>query len=311
MIASLPELPLDAWRPAHDTLHMWTQIVGKVRLALCPLTNHWWNVPLYVTARGLTTGPMPCGGRGLAITFDFVDHNLHVETTDGGRKAIPLIPRSVAAFYRELMASLEALDVRVHVWPKPVEVVDGLPFDEDETHASYDPDYAHRLWRALVATEQIFTEFRGRFVGKCSPVHFFWGSFDLAVTRFSGRRAPDRPGADRVTREAYSHECISHGFWPGGSWFGTEVTAPVYYAYGAPEPPGLRDATVHPAGARYDPRLSEFVLDYDEVRRAPSPRQAVLDFCQSTYEAAATRAGWDRAALERPSGPKQATIPAG
>jgi hypothetical protein len=280
---------------------MWTQIVGKVRLALTPLVNHWWNVPLYVTARGLSTGPMPYGDRDVSITFDFVDHNLVVESTDGRRKAIPLIPRSVADFYRELMASLEAIDVRVHIWPKPVEVTDVIPFEQDQAHASYDPDYAHRLWQVLCASEQVFAEFRGRFLGKCSPIHFFWGSFDLAVTRFSGRRAPERPGADRVTREAYSHECISHGFWPGGSWFGAEVTAPVYYAYGAPEPPGLRDDPVRPAGARYDPRLSEFVLDYDEVRGAASPRQALLDFCQSTYEAAANRAGWDRAALERPA----------
>lgn len=294
-----PALPLDAWRATHDTLHMWTQIVGKVRLALTPLINHWWNVPLYVTARGLGTGPMPYGDRDVSITFDFVDHNLVVESTDGRRKAIPLIARSVADFYRELMASLEAIDVRVHIWRKPVEVADVIPFDQDQSHASYDPEYAHRLWQILCASEQVFLEFRGRFLGKCSPVHFFWGSFDLAVTRFSGRRAPERPDADRITREAYSHECISHGFWPGGSWFGTEVTTPVYYAYGAPEPPGLRDDPVRPTGARYDPKLSEFVLDYDDVRSAASPRQALLDFCQSTYDAAANRAGWDRAALER------------
>jgi hypothetical protein len=220
---------------------------------------------------------------------------------------IPLIPRSVADFYRELMASLAAMGVRVRIWPKPVEVPEVIPFDRDEVHASYDGEYAHRVWQILLETEQVFQAFRGRFVGKCSPVHFFWGSFDLAVTRFSGRRAPERPGADRITREAYSHECISHGFWPGGSWFGTEVSTPVYYAYAVPEPPGLREAPIRPAsGARYDPQLSEFVLSYDDVRMAASPRQALMDFCQSTYEAAADRAGWDRDALERRPEPASA-----
>jgi hypothetical protein len=302
-----PALPLDAWRATYQTLHMWAQVVGKIRLALCPMLNHWWNVPLYVDARGLGTGPMPCGDRDLEIHFDFVDHNLVAESSDARRKVIPLIPRSVADFYRELMASLEAMGVRVRIWPKPVEVPEVIPFDRDEVHASYDGEYAHRVWQILLETEQVFQAFRGRFVGKCSPVHFFWGSFDLAVTRFSGRRAPERPGADRITREAYSHECISHGFWPGGSWFGTEVLSPVYYAYAVPEPPGLRDAAVRPAdGARYDPRLSEFVLSYDDVRMAASPRQALMDFCQSTYEAAADRAGWDRDALERQIEPARA-----
>ena len=296
---ALPALPLEVWRDTYDTLHMWTQIVGKIRLALCPLVNHWWNVPLYVTARGLGTGPMSAGERDLEIVFDFIDHNLLIETTDGQRKAIPLIPRSVADFYRELMASLKAMGIEVHIWTTPVEFEETIPFEQDQKHASYDAEYAHRLWRILVWSEQVFQEFRGRFIGKCSPVHFFWGSFDLAVTRFSGRPAPERPNADRVTREAYSHEVISHGFWPGGSWFGTEVKAPVYYSYTVPAPAGLGDQPVRPAQALYDPKLSEFILSYDDVRTARSPRQTLLDFMQSTYEAGANLAAWDRAALER------------
>jgi hypothetical protein len=294
-----PALPLDEWRDTYATLHMWTQIVGKVRLALTPLVNHWWNVPLYVTARGLGTGAMPCGDRDLEIEFDFIEHNLAINGSDGHRKVMPLVSRSVASFYRELMTSLDALGVQVHIWPKPVEVSDGIPFGQDEKHATYDPEQAYRFWRILVETEQVFYEFRARFLGKCSPVHFFWGSFDLAVTRFSGRRAPERPGADRITREAYSHECISHGFWPGGSWFGTDVKSPIYYSYTVPEPPGLRDEIIRPSQAYYDQRLSEFVLMYDDVRSAASPRQTLLDFLQSTYEAGANRAGWDRATLER------------
>jgi hypothetical protein len=296
-----PALPLDAWRETYVTLHMWTQIVGKVRLALTPLVNHWWNVPLYVTARGLGTAAMPYGDRDIEIAFDFIDHNLTIDSSDGRRKVLPLVARSVANFYREVMASLEALDVQVHIWPKPVEVSEAIPFDQDEKHASYDPEYAHRVWRILVETEQVFQEFRTRFLGKCSPVHFFWGSFDLAVTRFSGRRAPERPNADRITREAYSHEAISHGFWPGGSWFGTEVKDPVFYSYTVPEPPGLRDEAIRPSGAFYDPRLSEFILPYDYVRSASSPRNTLLEFMQSTYQAGASRAAWDRSALERES----------
>jgi hypothetical protein len=242
---------------------------------------------------------MPCGDRDLEIEFDFIEHNLAINGSDGHRKVMPLVSRSVASFYRELMTSLDALGVQVHIWPKPVEVSDGIPFGQDEKHATYDPEQAYRFWRILVETEQVFYEFRARFLGKCSPVHFFWGSFDLAVTRFSGRRAPERPGADRITREAYSHECISHGFWPGGSWFGTDVKSPIYYSYTVPEPPGLRDEIIRPSQAYYDQRLSEFVLMYDDVRSAASPRQTLLDFLQSTYEAGANRAGWDRATLER------------
>ena len=294
-----PALPLEAWRPTYQTLHMWTQIVGKVRLALSPMVNHWWHVPLYVTARGLSTGPMPYGERDLEIHFDFIDHNLLILASDGQRKVIPLIPRSVADFYGELMAGLKAMEMPVHIWTTPVEIPEPIPFERDHAHAAYDPQYVTRLWQILVQTEQIFQEFRGRFLGKCSPVHFFWGSFDLAVTRFSGRRAPEKPGADRITREAYSHEVISHGFWPGGAWFGMEVNSPVYYSYTVPEPPGLREEPVRPSQAFYHPQLSEFVLMYDDLRHADSPRQALLEFLQSTYEAGARRAAWDRASLDR------------
>jgi hypothetical protein len=297
-----PELPLDAWRQTYATLHMWTQIVGKVRLALTPLVNHWWNVPLYVTSRGLTTGAMPCGDRDVDIAFDFIEHNLVLTSSDGRRAALPLVPQSVAEFYGATMKSLADMGVNVRIWPIPVEVSGPVPFPEDRQHASYDREYASRVWQILVQTGQIFQEFRARFIGKCSPVHFFWGSFDLAVTRFSGRRAPPRPGADRVTREAYSHECISHGFWPGGAWFGKEVPGPVFYSYAVPEPAGLREEAIGPPPARFDPELSEFVLRYDDVRTAPSPRQAVMQFLQSTYEAGANRANWNRGELERDGG---------
>jgi len=294
-----PPLPLNEWQATYQTLHMWSQIVGKIRLALCPLLNHWWNVPLYVTTRGLSTGPMPYGDRDLEIYFDFIHHNLIIDDSDDRRKGIPLIPRSVADFYRETMASLKAIGVDVHIWPKPVEIADPIPFDQDEKHASYDAESATRLWRILVQTHQVFEEFRGRFIGKCSPVQFFWGSFDLAVTRFSGRRAPARPNADRITREAYSHEVISHGFWPGGSWFGTEINNAVFYAYAVPMPPGLEQEPIRPPEASFHTQLSEFVLSYDKMRTARSPRQMLMEFLQCTYDAAASRAGWDRAALER------------
>ena len=297
-----PALPLEAWRATYGTLHMCSQIVGKVRLTLTPLVNHWWNVPLYVTSRGLGTGAMPCGDRDIDVLFDFVDHNLIISSTDGQRKELPLIARPVAEFYREVMDSLKAIGADVHIWPTPVEVSDPIPFPQDQTHSSYDPEYAGRLFRILVQTDQVFQLFRSRFIGKCSPVHFFWGSFDLAVTRFSGRRAPEKPGADRINREAYSHECISHGFWPGGSWFGNEVSSPVFYSYTAPEPPGLRERPIRPASARFDPQLSEFILPYDELRKASSPREALMDFLQSTYEAGAECASWNRTELERSPG---------
>jgi len=297
-----PQLPLDAWRDTYATLHMWTQIVGKVRLALTPLLNHWWNVPLYVTSRGLGTGAMPCGGRDVEIAFGFIDHELAITCSDGRRSVLPFGPKSVADFYGEVMRLLADLGVNVRIWPTPVEVADPIPFPQDRQHASYDPQYVSRFWQILIRTEQVFRQFRGAFLGKCSPVHFFWGSFDLAVTRFSGRRAPERPGADRITREAYSHECISHGFWPGGAWFGKEVSSPLYYSYTAPEPAGIRDTPIRPPAARFDPELSEFILPYDAVRTAKSPRDTLMQFLQSTYDAGANRAGWNRAELERSLG---------
>jgi hypothetical protein len=288
-----PALPLAEWKDTCATLHMWTQVVGKVRLALSPMQNHWWQVPLYVSARGLTTSPIPYGGGVFEAEFDFVDHNLLVRTSDGVTRAMALIPRTVADFYREFMAILESLGIQVEIWPTPVEIPDPIPFEEDTTHASYDPEYANRFWRVLVAVDGVFKEFRGSFLGKSSPVHFFWGSFDLAVTRFSGRRAPEREGADSITREAYSHEVISAGFWPGSG----EVDA-AFYSYAAPAPPGLEREPVRPDGAYYSEKLGEFLLMYEDVRRAESPRQALLDFLESTYEAGARLANWDRAELE-------------
>jgi hypothetical protein len=296
---SWPELPLEAWRETYATLHMWTQIVGKLRLALTPLVNHWWNVPLYVTSRGLGTGAMPCGGRDLEINFDFINHELVFTCSDGGRSVLALRPRSVADFYEQVMKSLAGLGVNVRIWPTPVEVSDPIPFAEDQQHASYDPEYASRLWQILIRTAQVFGEFRGKFIGKCSPVHFFWGSFDLAVTRFSGRRAPARPGADRITQEAYSHECISHGFWPGGAGANQQVYGPVFYSYTAPEPAGIRAEPIRPAAARFDTNLAEFILPYDAVRTAASPQNDLMEFLQSTYEAGTKCAGWNRGELDK------------
>jgi hypothetical protein len=291
-----PALPLEAWEDTYATLHMWTQIVGKVRLALSPLVNHWWNVTLYVTARGLTTSPIPSGLRTFEMSFDFIEHNLLIQTSDGMSKALGLFPRSVAEFYHEVMGALHALGIDVTVDPLPQEVPNPIRCDEDDVHASYDPEYVQRFWRILVQTDRVCKEFRGRFIGKCSPVHFFWGSFDLAVTRFSGRRAPERPGADHITREAYSHEVCSCGFWPGGG----SVREPAFYAYAAPAPEGFASAVIRPASAWYNAELGEFLLRYDDVRTARDPDAVLLDFMQSTYEAAADLATWDRAALERP-----------
>ncbi len=295
--AAWPPLPYDAWRDTYATLHMWTQIVGKIRLALSPTVNHWWQVPLYVTPRGLTTSPIPSGARTFALAFDFVDHQLRLAVSDGRTRALGLYPRSVADFYQALFATLRSVDIAVTINPQPQEVPDPIPFDQDTTHAAYDPVAVERFRQVLVQTDRVFQAFRGGFLGKCSPVHFFWGSFDLVVTRFSGRRAPARPGADYVTREAYSHECISAGFWPGSG----SLLVPAYYAYAAPEPPGLGQAPVQPAAAYYDPQMQEFLLPYDAVRTAPDPRAALLAFLQSTYAAGADLGGWDRAALERPS----------
>ena len=290
-----PPLPWEEWKETCATLHMWTQVVGKIRLAQTPLVDHWWNVPLYVTARGLTTSAIPYGALTFEIDFDFIEHQLHIETSDGRAKSIPLAPRSVADFYREVMRSLGELGIEVKIWTTPVEVPNPIPFERDEGHASYDAEYANRFWRILLLADRVFKEFRARFIGKVSPVHFFWGSFDHAVTRFSGRRAPEREGADAITREAYSHEVISHGFWPGSEAF----PAPAFYSYTAPEPPGLKDATVRPASAFYSREMSEFILRYDDVRQAERPDEALMDFLQSTYEAGAQLAGWDRASLER------------
>jgi hypothetical protein len=290
-----PNLPLDAWRDTYATLHMWTQIVGKLRMALSPPVNHWWHTTLYVTTRGLTTGPIPSSARTFDISFDFVDHNVLIRTSDGRRKALGLFPRSVAEFYHELLGSVHALGIEVAINPLPQEVPDPIPCDEDTVHCSYDAEYAHRFWRILVQADRVFKQFRAHFMGKCSPVQFFWGSFDLAVTRFSGRRAPERPGADQITREAYSHEVISCGFWPGSG----AVQEAAFYAYAAPAPPGLDQAVIGPATAWYSPELGEFLLRYEDVRSAADPAGALLDFLQSTYEAAANLAGWDRAALDR------------
>jgi hypothetical protein len=274
---------------------MWTQIVGHVRMSLTPLVNHWWNVALYVTARGLTTSPMPCGDRVFQIDFDFLDHRILVQDSDGRTRALALAPRAVADFHADLMGTLAALGISVRIHGRPDEVPDPIPFAEDRRHAAYDREHAERFWRILVWTDTVFKEFRARFIGKCSPVHFFWGSFDHAVSRFSGRRAPERPGADPITREGYSHEVISAGFWPGSG----DVTAPAFYSYTAPSPPDLERQPIRPGAAFWKTELSEFVLMYDDVRTAASPRETLLEFLQSTYEAGATLAGWDRAALER------------
>ena len=295
MNSAWPALPLDAWQDTYATLHMWTQIVGKVRLTLTPLINHWWNVTLYVTPRGLTTSAIPYGDGNFELIFDFISHELRLEMSDGHRGRIPLASKSVAAFYREGLGMLHAGGIDVQIHGTPDEVANPIPFADDETHKSYDPEHAHRFWRVLVSVDNVFKEFRARFIGKCSPVHFFWGSFDLAVTRFSGRRAPERPGADHMTREAYSHEVISGGFWPGGG----EIKGPAFYAYAAPEPEGFKSARVLPAKAFYHAGMSEYLLMYDDVRASASPREMILDFLQSTYEAGATLGKWDRAALER------------
>lgn len=293
-----PALPLKQWEDTRATLHMWTQIVGKIRLALTPLINHWWNVPLYVNARGLTTSLIPYRDRPFELCFDFLDQQLVLQSSEGVRKSLPLQPMSVADFYRDVLEMLGSSGIEVRIWRMPVEIPDPIPFDEDRIHAAYDAEAAQRFWRILTSVQRVFEEFRSRFLGKCSPIHFFWGSFDLAVTRFSGRPAPERHGADRMTREAYSHEVSSVGFWPGGG----NVTGPAFYSYSAPEPVGFRDGAVRPATARYDTQLGEFILMYDDVRTSASPGGTLLDFCQSTYEAAAALGKWDRNALERQTG---------
>jgi Family of unknown function (DUF5996) len=290
-----PALPLDSWKDTYATLHMWTQMVGKVRLRLTPLMNHWWNVPLYVTARGLTTSRIPYGDRAFELWFDFIRHQLVLETSDGIVRALQLAPRSVAEFYQEFMGMLRAAGIEVKIWRMPVEILNPIPFDQDRVHASYDPAPVEKFWRILLSVDAVFSQFRSEFIGKCSPVHFFWGSFDLAVTRFSGRRAPERPGADTMTREAYSHEVSSVGFWPGSG----DVKEAAFYSYMVPAPEGFKEARVRPDAAHYDKQLGEFLLMYEDVRKAKSPTASLLDFCQSTYESGASLGNWDRNALER------------
>lgn len=293
-----PSLPLEAWQDTYDTLHMWTQVVGKIRLKLAPMTNHWWQVPLYVTTRGLTTWPMPYGTRTVQIDFDFIDHQLLLTTNDGDSRSLALAPRPVADFYQETMAALGSLGLDITIWTTPCEVPEPIPFERDTVHAAYDPEYAQRFWEVLVQVDRVFNRFRSRFTGKVSPVHFFWGSFDLALNRFSGRTAPRHPGipgvADSVTREAYSHEVSSCGFWPGAG-----LGEPAFYSYIYPEPEGFKDYPVQPAAAYYSQDLREFLLPYEAVRTAASPDETLLAFLQTTYEAGANLARWDRAALER------------
>ncbi|HUK58354.1 MAG TPA: DUF5996 family protein [Stellaceae bacterium] len=296
-----PSLPLEDWRETYATLHMWTQIVGKTRLALAPAENHWWHVSLQLTPAGLTTGPMPYRYGTFAVAFDFVAHRLQIETSAGARRALPLAAMTVADFYAEYREALAALGIELAIMPRPVEVETAIPFAEDRAHCSYDADAVRRFWRILAQADLLLKLFRGRFLGKASPVHFFWGSFDLALTRFSGRAAPRHPGGapntpDRVMIEAYSHECSSCGFWPGGG----PVAEPAFYAYAYPEPPGYAGRSVSPASARYDTAAREFILPYAVVRSAPSPQDDVLAFLQGTYEAAADLGRWDRAALDRP-----------
>jgi hypothetical protein len=295
-----PSLPLAEWRDTYATLHMWTQIVGKIRLVQTPWVNHSWHVTLYVTARGLTTSPIPHGTRTFEIDFDFIEHQLVVRSSDGAQRTLALAPRTVADFYGALVAILTDLGLTVPIHTTPNEVEPAIPFPQDRTHGTYVPDHANRFWRILVQADRVMKAFRAGFLGKCSPVHFFWGSFDLAVTRFSGRPAPPHPGGvphfpDWVAREAYSHEVSSCGFWPGGG----AVAEPVFYSYAYPEPEGFRTATVQPASASYSPDLREFILPYEAVRTAEKPDEVLLSFLQSTYEAAADCARWDRAALER------------
>ena len=297
-----PDLPLDAWRDTYATLHMWTQIAGKTRLALRPYQNHWWQVTLHLSARGLTTGPMAYASGLLDIEFDFVQHRLVMRTSQGAEQTIALRPMSVAAFYRQYLDALEKLGVSVKIWPVPVETDHVTRFAEDEGHASYDAEYANRFWRILVVVDDVFTSFRGCFIGKSSPSHFFWGSFDHVVTRFSGRLAPVRPEANAVDREAYSHEVISAGFWPGSG----AVQEAAFYVYSVPEPAGLREAHVEPSPAYYHKDMGMFILPYAAVRESASPADTLMSFLQSTYEAAATLAGWDRASLEH-AGPIEAT----
>lgn len=292
-----PELPFDAWQDTFETLLRWMQIVGKIRLTLTPLCNHWWNVPFYLTVRGLTTSPMPYNTLSFQMDFDFIDHQLLIETMNGSQKSIALYPRSVADFYNEVMSQLKALGINVSIWPVPVEIENRIPFDQDKQHASYDSKYVHRFWQILVQVDRILKEFRSRFRGKVSPVHFFWGAGDLAVTRFSGRQAPEHPGVPNVAKyvmsEAYCEEVSSCGFWPGAG-----LGVPAFYSYAYPEPDGFKDYKIQPDEAYSNKDIMEFILPYDAVRKSSSPDETLLAFLQSTYEAAANLSNWDRMSLE-------------
>ncbi len=288
-----PALPLASWQKTYETLHLWTQVIGKIRTAQTPLINHWWNATLYLTGRGLTTSPIPLGGRAFEIAFDFVDHRLLIDTSWGLRRTFELRPRPCAEFYASVMKALAELKIEVDFNPLSSELPENIRLDLDREHTTYDPEWANRWWRVTLAVHNVLQEFRSRFIGKCSPVHFFWGSFDLAVTRFSGRRAPARD--DPMMSEAYSHEVSSAGFWPGSG----PIADAAFYAYHTPQPAGFDRAAVRPAAAHYDPQLGEYILMYDEVRTSASPRQTLLDFLQSTYEAGATLANWNRSELER------------
>ena len=295
----LPALPFASWKDTLATLHMWTQVVGKVRLKLCPLVNHFWNVTFYVTARGMTTSAMPYESGTIQgtieVRFDFIAHQLLLETNEGRVVTVALQPMTVADFYKKFMAALNELGVVVKIWTRPCEIPDPTPFEQDRVRVSYDAEAVNRFFRILVWVDQMLKEFRAGFLGKVSPVHFFWGSFDLAVTRFSGRRAPERPGADFITREAYSHEVSSAGFWPGGG----DIAGPAFYSYAAPEPPGFAERRVRPPAAFYHPQMKEFLLMYDDVRTVSDPKTTLMEFLHSTYDAAADLGNWDRKALER------------
>ena len=295
MTNALESLPYPEWKPTCDTLHMWTQIVGKVRLALAPRLNHWWESTFYVSPRGLTTSAIPWRDRVFDCEFDFVDHHLVIRVSDGQVGRVPLVPRSVTDFYAETMARLHECGIDVKIWPVPVEIDDPIPFAEDREHASYDSESVDRFRRVLIFTDRVLNRFRSSFIGKCSPVHFFWGSFDMAVTRFSGRRAPENPKADPITREAYSHEVSSCGWWPGSG----AMKEPAFYSYAAPQPPGFKEARIEPPGTYYNDAINVFVLPHDAVRLSPDPEDALLRFCQSAYDAAADLGRWDRVALER------------
>lgn len=298
----LPELPLQAWQDTLATLHMWTQIVGKVRLELTPMVNHWWQVPFYLTSRGITTSPIPYQGLTFDIDFDFIDHALYIRTSEGHQRVIGLVPRTVADFYKVFMSTLHEFNIDVEIWPMPVEIPNPIPFQEDVQHATYNAEHAHSWWQIMLFASQVMEAFRGEFIGKSSPVHFFWGGFDLAVTRFSGRTAPVRtdwpPGLEHIMREAYSHEVNSAGLWPGGNG----IQGAAFYCYHTPEPAGFRTAAIQPDEAFYDESLGEYLLMYDDVRKSANPAQTLLSFFQSTYAAGASLADWDRSALERVEG---------